>query len=128
MKTPFVFLVLLLLTLSSAFSTKNKKDYKFDGNWLETWGVGQKTDVEYHDRYSIQKNTKGGHDISCSTNEYKFIDVVFRKDSLIFKCINLSGNDTLPYFLQIDRKGKKIKGIAYSIRGERTNIEWKRVK
>lgn len=128
MKNPIILSVIALAIVLCSFSGKSKT-YKFEGYWSETWGVGQKTDVTYHDKYTIAKNADGVREISCQSSEYyRFIDVKFEKDSLTFKIINTSGMDTLPYYLRIDKKGKKLTGIAYSIRDERTNIEWVREK
>jgi hypothetical protein len=123
MKNPILLLALVLVIVTSSFG---KKRPKFDGRWVETWGVGQKTDINYHDEYTIRMSDS--KPISCQTSEhFVFIDIHFTKDSLTFKQINTTGNDTMPYFLRIDKKGKRLKGIAYSIRGERTNITWKKV-
>lgn len=128
MKFPALFTIIFLAIITCSFSGKSKK-YKFEGFWSETWGVGQKTDVDYHDKYTISKNKDGAREITCQSSEhYRFIDVKFEKDSLTFKIINTSGMDTLPYYLQIDKKGNMMKGIAYSVRDERTNIEWVREK
>jgi hypothetical protein len=127
MKNPVMLSVIALAIVLCSFSGKKKNS--FEGYWSETWGVGQETDVDYHDKYTIAKNTDGTREITCQSSEfYRFIDVKFDKDSLTFKIINTSGMDTLPYYLKLDKKGKKLKGIAYSIRDERTNIEWVREK
>ncbi|MDQ3111487.1 MAG: hypothetical protein M3R17_16490 [Bacteroidota bacterium] len=126
MKNPAILLAIFLVIITSSFS-KKEKSYTFDGKWSETWGVGQKTDIDYHDQYTIRKGDT--NPITCQSSEsFVFIDVRFNKDSLTFMQVNISGNDTMPYYLRIDKKGKKLKGMAYSVRGERTNIEWKRVK
>ncbi|MEO5643950.1 MAG: hypothetical protein ABIQ40_20230 [Bacteroidia bacterium] len=124
MKNQLLLVALFVAIISCSFSGKSK-NYKFEGKWSETWGVGQKTDVDYNDRYTITKNPEGVSEITCQTNEfYRFIDISIRKNQLTFKIINTSGNDTLPYSLQISKKGDKMKGTAYSVRGEKTNIEW----
>ncbi len=124
MKNQILFVLFAVLIVLCSFSGKVKS---YDGHWSETWGVGQKTDVTYHDQYTIRRSSETP--ISCQTSEfYNFIDIKFEGDSLTFKIINTSGNDTLPYYLRMDKKSKKLKGIAYSIRDEKTRIEWKRVK
>jgi hypothetical protein len=124
MKNP---LVLLAMFVVIVLCSSGKGKYKFDGKWSETWGVGQETDIDYHDQYTISK--KSAAPITCqSSDSFIFIDVEFKKDSLTFKQINTTGNDTMPYYLRINKKGDLLKGIAYSVRGERTNIEWAKVK
>lgn len=129
MKNQILLASFALVIVTCSFSGKTRA-YKYDGKWSETWGVGQKTDVTYHDQYTIRRGASSESDqITCqSSGHYRFIDIKFEADSLTFKIINTSGNDTLPYYLRIDKKGKKMKGIAYSVRNERTIIEWKRVK
>lgn len=128
MKKPILLAAIFLVIITCSFSGKNGH-YNFVGKWSETWGVGQETDVAYHDKYTITRTADGAKEISCQSNEaYRFIDVVFEKMFLTFKIVNTSGNDTLPYSLQIDKKSKKMKGHAYSIRGVKTNIEWIREK
>lgn len=128
MKFPALLPIIFLAILTCSFSGKKKnKQYKFEGKWTETWGVGQKTDVNYHDRYTIAADSDGRREITCqSSDHFRFIDVVFDKDLLTFKMINMTGNDTLPYVLRLNKKSSKMIGTAISVRGEKTNIEWAR--
>lgn len=129
MKTKILFVLLLIGFMSCRLShVGGKVNSKWIGTWSETWGVGQKSDVDYHDIYHITKSKHGKPELTADKSEYRFIDVNFSRSDLTFKLINTTGNDTMPYVLHLDEGNDKITGYAYSIRKEKKNIEWDRVK
>ena len=129
MKTKILFALLLMGSISCSIShAGGKKMSKWIGTWSETWGVGQESDVDYHDIYHITQNPGKKLMLTADKSEYRFIEVNFSRSDLTFKLINTTGNDTMPYVLHLEEGNDKITGYAYSIRKEKKNIAWDRVK
>lgn len=124
MKTKF----LLALLVVSCLSFTRDGAPQWEGRWIENWGVGQETDIDYHDRYTISKDELSQSMKIWSTDKeyYRFCDVQVNGNVLELKLINTTGYDTMPYHLEMERNNKKMTGWAYSVHGRKMNIEWLR--
>lgn len=118
----------LLLGICAAFTSFSPAD-KIVGTWKETWGVGQDTDVNYHDIYIININIWNKVQISAPDRKtYKFQNISYENRRLKFELINTTGDYVMPYDLVLDKGGDKMVGKARSIKGKQVNIEWNRVR
>lgn len=124
MKTKFLLALLLIICMSFTPGTSPQ----WEGRWIENWGVGQETDINYHDRYTISKDELSQSMKIWSTDKdyYRFCDVMVNGNVLELKLVNTSGYDTMPYHLEMEPGNNKMTGWAYSVHGRKMNIEWLR--
>jgi hypothetical protein len=124
MKTKLLLVILLVNCMSFTPGTEPQ----WEGRWIENWGVGQETDIDYHDRYTISKDelSKSMKIWSTDKDHYRFCDVVVNGNVLELKLVNTMGYDTMPYRLVMEPGNNKMTGYAYSVHGRKMNIEWLR--
>jgi hypothetical protein len=77
------------MLLLVSFDTGTKK--RLDGKWVETWGIGVETDVDYLDTLSI-KVSKNKIRIRSLTEEFKYTAIQFDGEVLKFR-INRTDSD-----------------------------------
>src|SRR5574337_659751 len=62
--------------------------HRISGTWKEWWGVGQTTDVHYHDIFFIQSDPVHNCELSAERDNYNFCRVRFHDGELTFRLIN----------------------------------------
>jgi hypothetical protein len=58
---------------------------------------------------------------------YEFHKIVYKDQQLTFEILNTTGNDTMPYKLNLDTTDGWLKGIACSITCVETPIKWEKL-
>jgi hypothetical protein len=124
LKPGIIYVIVALFCLS--FTEMQDKDPQWEGHWTENWGVGQETDIDYHDKYIIKKDEVTGmmRIWSADKDQYRFCDVSADGNVLELKLVNTTGYDTMPYHLVMEKGNNKMTGYAYSVHGRKMNIEW----
>jgi hypothetical protein len=123
------FLVLSLLGLAACAGARNAK-LRLVGQWKETWGVGQKTDVDYQDVYVVALDAGGGLALSCPARpHYRFAAVAQRGGQLGFTLEvrddkYSTGPAQIKYLLKLRPDGQAMDGTATDAEGKKFNIRW----
>jgi hypothetical protein len=96
------------------------------GNWKETWGVGQVTDVTYNDIYTISLRADGELTMSCDGRPtYSFGDVLFEGNVL---SVTLDNNGfIIDYVMTLSADGNSFTGKATTPK-DTFNILWERIQ
>ncbi len=126
MKTKNTILLLLLLTFF-ALNSFSQKDDSIEGRWKEYWGIGEETDIRYHDIFIIYIDTENIY-ISCENrSNYTIRKIVLDEQELSFELFNKLDDDIIPYALTIRPGVKRLDGFALDVRGVETRIKWKKI-
>ncbi|MCU0451068.1 MAG: hypothetical protein MUC97_14710 [Bernardetiaceae bacterium] len=100
------------------------------GNWRETWAVGQKTDVDYHDVYHLRLNRRQQIELSCpARSHYAYESVTASGERLRFTLVvqDLKYGQAparIRYALRLDANGQRLTGTATDADGKKFKIEW----
>jgi hypothetical protein len=103
------------------------------GNWRETWAVGQKTDVDYHDVYHLRPDRRQQILLSCPARpHYAYQNVTVRGERLRFTLVvqDLKYGQApanLRYTLRLQPNGQQLTGTATNADGKKFNIQWDRL-
>ena len=106
----------------SSKSTKNSGSV-YDGKWSETWSYNRKTDVAYHDTFSIWMDHDQPVIKSVGPHLYEFRNIKLEDEWLSFELLN--GEYVLPYRLKLNNKnGDLLIGTAVGINKAEVKIMW----
>lgn len=102
------------------------------GEWEETWGAGEETNVDYSDVYVIAKGKGKTLKMSCpKRNNYVFENIIFDGKKLTLRLIIKdlkygAGDAWVDYELYLQEDQQSFKGTALTKAGKKANIIWKK--
>jgi hypothetical protein len=133
-----IYLTSVILTFSTSCNlfkaTLPATTLNLSGEWEETWGVGEKTNVDYSDVYTITINSKGKPVINCPKRKnYQFEQTSFDGKKLlthlIIKDLKFDAGDSwVDYTMELEAGSNNFKGSALTKAGKKASILWKKVK
>ena len=127
-----VFFLFLGGTQGCVVSNSGAKKVNLDkivGNWSETWGAGQETNVNYSDVYVMSKSGDKLQ-MSCpKRNNYRFEEINFDGRKLAFKLIikdlKYGSEDAwVRYDLDLQDNTSTFRGTALTKAGKEAKIIW----
>ena len=117
-RSPLALISLLLLTLLtiSCGSLKSKKQDAAEpwGTWTEYWGDPETTDVNYHDIFTVKKDTDGVISVMIQGRDQKLDAVNWDGATLSFTLQTSFAN---AYTLKLSPDGKMFTGSASNPKG-----------
>jgi hypothetical protein len=122
-------LFLLMLGLAACVSTRNAK-LRLVGQWKETWGVGQKTDVDYQDVYVVALDAGGGLALTCPARQHYQFAALAQSGSQFSFTLEVrddkysTGPAQIRYQLKLRPDGRAMDGTATDAEGKKFNIRW----
>lgn len=127
------YFTIIIFTLSTSCSVfKATSTTSIAGEWEETWGVGEETNVDYSDVYLITMNSKNKPTIQCPKRKnYLFEQTTFDGKKLfthlIIKDLKFDAGDSwVDYTMEFQEKENSFKGIALTKAGKKASIIWAR--
>jgi hypothetical protein len=98
-----------------------------EGRWEETWGVGDDTDVTYHDVYEISADPNGEITVVCPDRpEYVFEPGIFDGKTLEVSFVN--GEYVVTYRMHFDESGSMMIGTAETNHGVLARVVWAKLE
>jgi len=119
---------LLLFGLASCAGSRNAK-LRFVADWKETWGIGQKTDVDYQDVYTISLEG-GALALNCAARKhYRFEALAQTGNNFVFTLVvrddkYSTGPSATNYQLKLNSNGSAMDGTATDKDGKKFKVRW----
>lgn len=130
--TYFGIIVLCFLISCALLKPQQQQVENITGQWEETWGVGEQTNVDYADVYVITTDKQNKPAITCPKRKnYVFEQTTFDGKRiithLVIKDLKYGAGDAwVDYNLEI-QEDKSFKGTALTKAGKKATIIWKKI-
>ncbi|TAH19525.1 MAG: hypothetical protein EAZ08_08535 [Cytophagales bacterium] len=127
-------IITMIFFISCSLSKPQKQQLEdISGQWEETWGAGEPTNVDYADVYIITTNTQNKPTITCPKRKnYVFEQITFDGKKiithLVIKDLKYGAGDAwVDYTLEMQEDKNSFKGTALTKAGKKATIIWKKI-